>query len=245
MAKKVFVCSVLCLAFVSALVSCGGGDAAESSVQGVQESVAEVLGYDFVYRIVPDGDEAFDDSALEVLFNILVARLDFLGYDGSTVSLYTSGGSEEHFVRVEVPYNCDKDSVNRSISRKGLFEVRDCDGNVILDSSDVEDSYPSLITTEEGELEFAANVFYNEEGAVKLGQATERISAYEEGRDYLDFYFDGVQICRLDCDAIISTGESVVTRADITEEEVLELSENLKLGMLNYELVLDSAEKRS
>lgn len=241
MAKKVFVCSVLCLAFVFALVSCGGEDNAESSVQ---ESAAEVLGYDFVYRIVPNEDEAFDDSALEVLFNILVARLDFLGYDGATVSLYVEGGSEEHFVRVEVPYDCDKDSVNRAISRKGLFEVRDCDGDVILDSSDVEDAYPSLITTAEGGLEFAVNVFYNKEGTVKLGQATERIAAYEDGRSYLDFYFDGANVCRLDCNELISTGESVVTRVGITEAEILELSENLKIGTLNYELVLDSAEKR-
>lgn len=243
MVKKRFVGAFICIVLVLSLFSCGEGD--EGKENSNTSSVPEVYGYDFVYKILANEGEAFDDLELERLFNILLARLDYLGYDGSNVTLYTGESQTEHFVKLEVPYNCDKETVDKAISRKGLFEVRDSDGNVIVDSSDAVDSYPELVELEDGSLEFAARIFYNEDGSVKLGQATEKISAYEDGRNQLEYYFDGVFVGNSPCESVISDGMVVVTRKGISEEEVLELTSFINIGMLNYELVLESAEKRA
>lgn len=241
MTKRCLVLALICVAAVLCLVSCGGdGD----DVNSMPEASSKAVGYDFVYRIVPNEAE-FDETELEQFFNRLVMRLDFMGYDAASASLYTDESGKEHFVKVELPYSCDKADFDRKFTEKALFEVRDCHGNVILDGTSVVDSYPELIETEDGGLEFAVKVYYNEEGAVKLGQATETISAYAEGENRLDFYFDGELVGSSVCEGIVSTGVSVVSRKGMTETEAVEMSGLMNIGALKYELVLDSAEERA
>ncbi|MBE7053818.1 MAG: hypothetical protein E7391_06045 [Ruminococcaceae bacterium] len=133
-----------------------------------------------------DTQESVTDKELESVQSLMRTRLDFMGYYDAKVTLNNKQ------IEVTVPKDIVTQSIIDILITKANVEFKDKDDNVIIDSNDVCDALPQLDhLSEYNDASYYISLTLTDEGRKKFADATEKISQYENGENYISICIDG------------------------------------------------------
>lgn len=216
----------------------------EPSVDYVIEPVSKgvVLGLDLVggseityEAVIPaDYDEAELPEGMEVARTMLQQRLDSLGY--TEASCYVSG---ERRLVVEIPSVEDPESAVQQLGRTAVVSFVDADGTVWLTGAEIADAeYENTATDSTGILRPHVRLDLTAEGRKKLYEASEKVLARTDGKNYLAIQLDGEQISAPYVNSTLDNDSVIITvNAENAEDEARYLANIISAGRLPFELM--------
>lgn len=202
-----------------------GAFSANSGIkQGLDLSGGSVITYEAIT------DTATDDQ-MSTVVSMLRKRLDNLGYTEATI---TKQGTKR--VRIEIPDISDPEDAVAKIGATAKLTFTDKDGNVILDGADVKDAkqqYGPL--SQNGASENYVSLTLTPEGQKKFAEATEKISGYAQGENYIAIMLDDEAVSspsvreKIDSDTCTISGS-------FTAESSAYLADIIRAGQLPFSL---------
>ena len=211
-------------------------DVIQSVSDGVVLGLDLVGGSEITYEaVIPAGfDESNLAESMEVARTMLQQRLDSLGY--TEASCYISG---ERRLVVEIPDVKDPTNAVQQLGRTAVVSFVDADGTVWLTGSDIKDAeYENSPTDSTGISRPHVRLDLTADGRSKLYQASVKILARTDGKQYLAIQMDGEQISapyvssKLDTDSVI-----ISVNSENAEEESRYLANIISAGRLPFELM--------
>lgn len=180
------------------------------------------------------------DTLMDSTVSVLRTRLTNAGFTEATIARQ---GTDT--IRVEIPDVEDPEEVVSLIGTPAHLEIRDPEGNVVIEGKDIKSaqvgttdgSQPSLTSSPVVVLEFT------EEGAAAFAEATETWLGQSLG-----IYLDDQQISSPVVNDVITNGEAVISydsNSGMSTEEQWESCETLALQITSGALPLDITEKET
>ncbi|MBO4420149.1 MAG: protein translocase subunit SecD [Oscillospiraceae bacterium] len=209
-------------------------------IEPVSEGV--VLGLDLVggseityEAVIPeDFDESNLSDGMEVARTMLQQRLDSLGY--TEASCYISG---ERRLVVEIPSVEDPEKAVRDLGATAVVNFVDADGTVWLTGSDIDDAeYEYSPTDSTGINRPHVRLDLTSEGRKKLYEASVKVLARTDGKNYLAIQMDNEEISAPYVNSTLDTDSVVITigAESGAEEEARYLAKIIAAGRLPFEL---------
>ena len=180
------------------------------------------------------------DTLMDSTVSVLRTRLTNAGFTEATIARQ---GTDT--IRVEIPDVEDPEEVVSLIGTPAHLEIRDPEGNVVIEGKDIKSaqvgttdaSQPSLTSSPVVVLEFT------EEGAAAFAEATETWLGQSLG-----IYLDDQQISSPVVNDVITNGEAVISydsNGGMSNEEQWKSCETLALQITSGALPLDITEKET
>lgn len=238
MKKSIFtlVIVVLVVAGLLFLALHGAGNVVKPASEGVVLGLDLVGGSEITYEAVIPDDFETDNLAegMEVARTMMQQRLDALGY--TEASCYISG---ERRLVVEIPSVEDPEKAVQQLGATAVVSFVDADGTVWLTGSEVAGAeYENSPTDSTGLSRPHVKLDLTPEGRDKLHEASQKVLARGDGKNYLAIQMDGKEISapyvneELDTDSVIIS----IGSAENPEEEARYLAKIISAGRLPFEL---------
>ena len=238
MKKSIFtlVIVVLVVAGLLFLALHGAGNVVKPASEGVVLGLDLVGGSEITYEAVIPDDFETDNLAegMEVARTMMQQRLDALGY--TEASCYISG---ERRLVVEIPSVEDPEKAVQQLGATAVVSFVDADGTVWLTGSEVAGAeYENSPTDSTGLSRPHVKLDLTPEGREKLHEASQKVLARCDGKNYLAIQMDGKEISapyvneELDTDSVIIS----IGSAENPEEEARYLAKIISAGRLPFEL---------
>lgn len=238
MKKSIFtlVIVVLVVAGLLFLALHGAGNVVKPASEGVVLGLDLVGGSEITYEAVIPDDFETDNLAegMEVARTMMQQRLDALGY--TEASCYISG---ERRLVVEIPSVEDPEKAVQQLGATAVVSFVDADGTVWLTGSEVAGAeYENSPTDSTGLSRPHVKLDLTPEGRDKLHEASQKVLARSDGKNYLAIQMDGKEISvpyvneELDTDSVIIS----IGSAENPEEEARYLAKIISAGRLPFEL---------
>ena len=238
MKKSIFtlVIVVLVVAGLLFLALHGAGNVVKPASEGVVLGLDLVGGSEITYEAVIPDDFETDNLAegMEVARTMMQQRLDALGY--TEASCYISG---ERRLVVEIPSVEDPEKAVQQLGATAVVSFVDADGTVWLTGSEVAGAeYENSPTDSTGLSRPHVKLDLTPEGREKLHEASQKVLARGDGKNYLAIQMDGKEISapyvneELDTDSVIIS----IGSAENPEEEARYLAKIISAGRLPFEL---------
>ena len=238
MKKSIFtlVIVVLVVAGLLFLALHGAGNVVKPASEGVVLGLDLVGGSEITYEaVIPDDFETDSLSeGMEVARTMMQQRLDALGY--TEASCYISG---ERRLVVEIPSVEDPEKAVQQLGATAVVSFVDADGTVWLTGSEVAGAeYENSPTDSTGLSRPHVKLDLTPEGREKLHEASQKVLARGDGKNYLAIQMDGKEISapyvneELDTDSVIIS----IGSAENPEEEARYLAKIISAGRLPFEL---------
>ena len=238
MKKSIFtlVIVVLVVAGLLFLALHGAGNVVKPASEGVVLGLDLVGGSEITYEAVIPDDFETDNLAegMEVARTMMQQRLDALGY--TEASCYISG---ERRLVVEIPSVQDPEKAVQQLGATAVVSFVDADGTVWLTGSEVAGAeYENSPTDSTGLSRPHVKLDLTPEGREKLHEASQKVLARGDGKNYLAIQMDGKEISapyvneELDTDSVIIS----IGSAENPEEEARYLAKIISAGRLPFEL---------
>ncbi len=175
------------------------------------------------------------DAAIAVVRN----RLDSQGYYDATV---TQRGDKT--ISIEIPNISNPEDAVQMLGATAKLTFRDADGTVIMEGgTDVKRAtYRYGQTSEHGSMEHFVELEFTNEGITKFADATTRISALTDNRNYISIFLDEEEISRPLVDEPINSANCIIN-GNFTEATASALANQIQSGQLPF--ALKEAELRS
>jgi len=126
------------------------------------------------------------DAQMATVISMLRARLDKLGYTEATI---TRQGIKK--VRIEIPDISNPEEAVKTIGQTAKLTFVDSSDNVILDGVDVKDARQQFgPLSQSGKSENFVELSFTPEGKAKFAEATGRIAALPEGKNFIAIKLD-------------------------------------------------------
>ena len=171
------------------------------------------------------------DAEMATVVSMLRARLDKLGYTEATI---TRQGVKK--VRIEIPDISNPEEAVKTIGQTAKLTFVDSDNKVILDGIDVKDARQQFgPLSQSGKSENFVELSFTPEGKTKFAEATARISALPEGKNFIAIKLDeNVQSQprvkeKIDSDNCIISGS-------FTAKSAAALADLIRAGKLPFDL---------
>ena len=171
-----------------------------------------------------DTQESVTDKELESVKSIMITRLDSMENYEAAVSL----NNEQ--IEVTVSKDIDTQAVIDLLTAKANVEFKDKDDNIIIDSNDIYDA-----TSGYADKNYYVLLTFTDEGKNKFSDATEIISKYENGENYIAIYIDNIEISRPSVKQKIDSTDCQIT-GDFEAEDVSYLASQIGSGTLPFDL---------
>lgn len=193
-----------------------------------------------------EGYDATDeqmDAAKSVIENRLVA-LNITDYE-----VYVDNNA--HNIILEFPWqsgeeNFDPEAAIEEIGATAYMTFRKgaaADGELILDGSMVESAQPAYGPVQQGgQPEYYVVLKFDKEGGKAFGEATTQL-APERGA--ISIWLDDQSISVASVNAAITSGEAIITNAEFTQDEVVQLARQINSGALPFSLEVEGYETKS
>lgn len=212
---------------------------AGSLVQPVSEGV--VLGLDLVggseityEAVIPADYEGNLSDGMEIARTMMQQRLDSLGY--TEASCYISG---ERRLVVEIPSVEDPEKAVQQLGATAVVTFVDADGTIWLTGSEIESAeYENSATDNTGLIRPHVKLNLSDEGKEKLHQASLKVLARSDGKNYLAIEMDGNQISAPYVSQELNTKDVIISigSAEDAEAEARYLAKIISAGRLPFEL---------
>ncbi len=171
------------------------------------------------------------DEQMNTVANMMVTRLDGLGYTEATV---TRQGTKK--VRIEIPSISDPEKAAESLGATAQLKFVDYEGNEVLTGSDVKTaSYEYGPTSEMGGNEHYVSLTLTPEGAKKFGEATQRVAALSGGNNFIAIMMDDMLISAPMVSQRIDSEECIIS-GSFEAESAKALAGNIRSGQLPFSL---------
>ncbi len=193
-----------------------------------------------------EGYDATDeqmDAAKSVIENRLVA-LNITDYE-----VYVDNNA--HNIILEFPWqsgeeNFDPEAAIEEIGATAYMTFRKgatADGELILDGSMVESAQPAYGPVQQGgQPEYYVVLKFNKDGGKAFGEAT---TALAPERGAISIWLDDQSISVASVNAAITNGEAIITNAEFTQDEVVQLARQINSGALPFSLEVEGYETKS
>lgn len=193
-----------------------------------------------------EGYDATDeqmDAAKSVIENRLVA-LNITDYE-----VYVDNNA--HNIILEFPWqsgeeNFDPEAAIEEIGATAYMTFRKgaaADGELILDGSMVESAQPAYGPVQQGgQSEYYVVLKFNQDGGKAFGEAT---TALAPERGAISIWLDDQSISVANVNAAITSGEAIITNAQFTQDEVVQLARQINSGALPFSLEVEGYETKS
>ncbi len=172
------------------------------------------------------------DEQMDTVANMMITRLDGLGYSEATV---TRQGSKK--VRIEIPSMSDPDEAAKTLGATAQLQFVDHEGTVVLTGADVKTAnaqYGPL--SELGSSEHYVELTLTEEGRTKFAEATGRVAALSsQSQNYIAIMMDELAVSVPRVNEKIDS-ENCVISGDFTAESAKALAGNIRSGQLPFSL---------
>ena len=179
-----------------------------------------------------DTAENVSEDDMTAVKAVLRNRLDTQGYYEATVS---QQGDKR--VRVEIPSITNPEEAVALLGATAKLTFRDKDNNIVLEGgTDVKSAkaaYEALDAS--GNKGYVVQLELTSEGRKKFADATEKISAYADGENYIAIYLDEAAISAPRVSEKIDS-ESCVITGDFTNEQAKTLAGQIQSGQLPFAL---------
>lgn len=172
------------------------------------------------------------DEQMNTVANMMVTRLDGLGYTEATV---TRQGAKK--VRIEIPSISDPEKAAASLGATAQLKFVDYEGNEVLTGSDVKTaSYEYGPTSEMGGNEHYVALKLTTEGAKKFGEATARVAALSgSGNNYIAIMMDDMIISAPMVSQRIDSEDCIIS-GSFEADSAKALAGNIRSGQLPFSL---------
>ena len=212
---------------ISMFFACACQDTKTSSKQGNDRS--DESGSYIIFE--PDTTENVTDENIDAVISVLQSRLDSNG-------IYTAEVTKKSNNRivVEIPGIDNPEEAISLLGSTAKLEFVDKDGKVILSGDDVVDAcetYESFDSTQTKS--HMIRLELSDEGALKFADATERISQYTPGKNYIAIQLDGNIISMPSVNEKIETTECIIS-GDFDEKSAKHLATLIQSGQLPFSL---------
>jgi protein-export membrane protein SecD len=211
-----------------------------SAKDGVVLGLDLVGGSEITYQADVDSSVSADDlkSGMEAAQTMLRQRLTSLGYTEADV--YLSGTDR---IVVDIPNVDDPEQAVQMLGSTAKVEFVDSDGNVIITGDDLTAAYASYGDTDNnGTSEYHVVVSLSKDGQTKFTEATKRVAALGDNKNYISIMMDGKAISTPMVDSkYASTGidsESVTITLgnNATQDYAMWLANLIASGQLPFSL---------
>lgn len=172
------------------------------------------------------------DEQMDTVANMMMTRLEGLGYTEATV---TRQGSKK--VRIEIPSMSDPDEAAKTLGATAQLQFVDHEGTVVLTGADVKTAnaqYGPL--SELGSSEHYVELTLTEEGRTKFAEATGRVAALSsQSQNYIAIMMDELAVSVPRVNEKIDS-ENCVISGEFTAESAKALAGNIRSGQLPFSL---------
>ncbi len=172
------------------------------------------------------------DEQMDTVANMMITRLDGLGYSEATV---TRQGSKK--VRIEIPSMSDPDEAAKTLGATAQLKFVDYEGTVVLTGADVKTAnaqYGPL--SELGSSEHYVELTLTEEGRTKFAEATGRVAALSsQNQNYIAIMMDELAVSVPMVNERIDS-ENCVISGSFDAESAKALAGNIRSGQLPFSL---------
>lgn len=171
------------------------------------------------------------DAEMATVVSMLRARLDKLGYTEATI---TRQGVKK--VRIEIPDISNPEEAVKTIGQTAKLTFVDSDNKVILDGVDVKDARQQFgPLSQSGKSENFVELSFTPEGKTKFAEATARISALPQGKNFIAIKLDeNVQSQPSVKEKIDS--ENCIISGSFTAKSAAALADLIRAGKLPFDL---------
>ncbi len=171
------------------------------------------------------------DAEMATVVSMLRARLDKLGYTEATI---TRQGVKK--VRIEIPDISNPEEAVKTIGQTAKLTFVDSDNKAILDGVDVKDARQQFgPLSQSGKSENFVELSFTPEGKTKFAEATARISALPQGKNFIAIKLDeNVQSQPSVKEKIDS--ENCIISGSFTAKSAAALADLIRAGKLPFDL---------
>lgn len=179
-----------------------------------------------------DTQEDVTDEDMTAVHAVLRNRLDTQGYYEATVSR-----QGDKRMRVEIPSITNPEEAVALLGATAKLTFRDKDNNVVLEGgTDVKSAKAAYeVLDNSGNKGYIVKLELTGDGQKKFAEATEKISLYEDGQNYIAIYLDESMISAPSVSEKIDS-ESCIITGDFTNEEAKTLAGQIQSGQLPFAL---------
>lgn len=179
-----------------------------------------------------DTEAAVSEDDMTAVKAVLRNRLDTQGYYEATVS---QQGDKR--VRVEIPSITNPEEAVALLGATAKLTFRDKDNNIVLEGgTDVKSAKAAYEAMDaSGTKGYLVQLQLTSEGRKKFADATEKISAYADGENYIAIYLDEAGISAPRVSEKIDSEDCVIT-GDFTSEQAKTLAGQIQSGQLPFAL---------
>ncbi len=226
---------VLIIALLSYIAACGVtiGNYKISPVldeeNGIKRGLDLAGGAVIVYEAQAD---SVSENDMNAVISVLRNRLDTQGYFEGTVS---QQGDKR--VRVEIPSITNPEEAVQLLGATAKLEFVDKDGNVILtggeDVKSAQSAYDYI--DEAGNKGYMVKLELTDAGRKKFADASEKISTYPQGENYIAITLDGAMVSAPSVSQRIDSNSCQIT-GEFTDEEAKTLAGQIQSGQLPFSL---------
>lgn len=179
-----------------------------------------------------DTEAAVSEDDMAAVRAVLRNRLDTQGYYEATVS---QQGDKR--VRVEIPSITNPEEAVALLGATAKLTFRDKDNNIVLEGgTDVKSAKAAYEAMDaSGTKGYLVQLELTSEGRKKFADATEKISGYADGENYIAIYLDEAGISAPSVSEKIDSEQCVIT-GNFTSDEAKTLAGQIQSGQLPFAL---------
>ncbi len=179
-----------------------------------------------------DTEAAVSEDDMTAVKAVLRNRLDTQGYYEATVS---QQGDKR--VRVEIPSITNPEEAVALLGATAKLTFRDKDNNIVLEGgTDVKSAKAAYEAMDaSGTKGYLVQLQLTSEGRKKFAEATEKISGYADGENYIAIYLDEAGISAPRVSEKIDSEDCVIT-GDFTSDQAKTLAGQIQSGQLPFAL---------
>lgn len=172
------------------------------------------------------------DEQMDTVANMMITRLDGLGYSEANVTVQ---GTNK--VRIEIPSVSNPEEAAAALGATAQLQFMDYAGNVILDGSDVKTAVAEYgQTSQMGASEHYVSLTFTSEGAAKFAEATASAAAQKSnGQNYIAIVMDEQIISMPSVNERIDS-ETCIISGSFDADSAKSLAANIRSGQLPFSL---------
>ncbi len=190
-----------------------------------------------VITLEPSDNESVTKEQLDTAVGVLKKRLTSQGYTEAKVLKYNSGKIKVTVLGADVPVN----ELSEMLCAEAKLNFTDYQGNAVLDGNDVKSAKAAYDTVSSGSKEYIVKLRLSSAGTKKFAEATEKISGYASGNNYIAIMLDDELITCPSVSAKIDTDECYI-QGDFDKSSAKHLADLISSGQLPFSLKITSAD---
>ncbi len=195
---------------------------------GIKRGIDLAGGSEIVFE--PSTDKSVTETQLNAAQEVLRTRLTANGY---TEAIVSKQGSNR--IRVEIPAVDNPEDAVSMLGATAKLSFVDYQGNVVLDGNDVKSAKAAYDTVSSGNKEYIVKLQLSADGTKKFADATEKISGYASGNNYIAIMLDDKLVSSPSVSQKIDSDECYI-QGDFNKDSSAKLANQIQSGQLPFSL---------